>query len=185
MVDLNEIVTQTKDEFELVIRENNAKVIADHLPIISGVLFQLKQLFNNLISNALKFSRERPVIEINYNLGAYQVPDGQPGETRMYHRISIVDNGVGFDQQYATQIFDPFQRLESDRKVSGSGIGLAIVKKVMENHSGWVEAQGRPDSGATFNIYFPAVSDVREFAMENPAHTVHASSILQPRRIYW
>jgi PAS domain S-box-containing protein len=177
MVDLNEIVTQTKDEFELVIRENNARVISDHLPVISGVLFQIKQLFDNLISNALKFSRERPVIEINYSLGEYQFPEGQPGETRMYHRISIVDNGVGFDQQYATRIFDPFQRLDSERKTSGSGIGLAIVKKVMENHSGWVEAEGRPDSGATFNIYFPAVSDVREPAMRDPAYSVHTDSI--------
>jgi PAS domain S-box-containing protein len=162
MVNLNDMVARAKDEFELQIRETNARILSDNLPTISGVQFQLEQLFINLVSNALKFSREKPLIEILYVLGEYQSPDDVEGDKRKYHHVSIVDNGLGFDQQYATKIFDPFQRLDPTMKTAGSGIGLAIVKKVIENHGGWVEAEGRPQVGATFHLYFPAVADLGE-----------------------
>ena len=124
--------------------------------------FQLQQLFNNLLSNSLKFSRERPQIEIAYVLGEYQSPDSALDKKSMYHHISVLDNGIGFDPRYATKIFDPFQRLASDRTTAGSGIGLAIVKKVIENHGGWIDADGKRDHGATFRLYFPAVADFGE-----------------------
>lgn len=155
MVDLNETVTRAKEELDLIIREKKATITVENLPTISGVSFQLDQLFINLLSNALKFSRLSPMIRINYTFGEYQTPDSVP---MACHQVSVVDNGKGFDQQYASYIFGAFQRLESASTSTGSGIGLAIVKKVMGNHGGWVSAEGRPGEGATFNLYFPAVS---------------------------
>jgi PAS domain S-box-containing protein len=177
MVDLNEMVARAKDEMEFQIREKNARILSDHLPTISGVQFQLEQLFTNLLSNALKFSSEKPLIEIVYLLGEYQSPDSSHDERRMCHHISIADNGVGFEQQYATKIFDPFQRLDPTTKTSGSGIGLAIVKKVIENHGGWIEAEGRPQIGATFHLYFPALADISDIPLRRSRHSSQANGV--------
>jgi PAS domain S-box-containing protein len=177
MVDLNEIVSRTRDEFELQIREKNARILADPLPTISGVQFQLQQLFNNLMSNALKFSRERPQVEIVYLLGEYRPPDSTREETRMYHHVSFIDNGMGFDPKYAVKIFDPFQRLDSDRSISGSGIGLAIVKKVIENHGGWIDAEGKPNIGAEFHLYFPAVADIGEISAIDSRYSAKENAV--------
>lgn len=157
MIDLNEVVARAKDDLDLVIREKNARVSFERLPTISGVGFQLEQLFINLISNGLKFANTDPVIRIAYTLGEYPTPDN---EMMTCHRVIVSDNGMGFEQQYASLIFGAFQRLETNGKSAGTGIGLAIVKKVMENHGGWVSAEGRPGEGATFCLFFPAVASI-------------------------
>ena len=172
MVDLNDVFVRVRDELELTIREKNARVISEQLPVISGVGFQLEQLFTNLISNSLKFSMGDPTVRIRYIVGDFVTPDN---DLVTCHQISVVDNGMGFDQQYASLIFGAFQRLDS-ASASGTGIGLAIVKKVMENHGGWVSAEGRPNEGATFNLYFPAVAQVSGSIANEPELARHNGS---------
>jgi len=116
-------------------------------------------LFQNLLSNALKFTDPSRPCEIE--ISAEQLPaSGVPVNThlpfRSYYAIRVKDNGIGFEQQYAQKVFKIFQRLHSRDEYEGTGIGLAIVQKVVENHRGFITADGQPGNGATFTIYLPA-----------------------------
>ncbi|HZB11791.1 MAG TPA: ATP-binding protein, partial [Chryseolinea sp.] len=124
---------------------------------IDGLSFQMHQLFLNLLSNSLKFSKgnEPPLITISYKTISHaELPEELLVKNRRYHQIIVTDNGIGFNQDQATRIFEVFHRLPSGN-ASGTGIGLAIVKKVIQNHDGLVIAEGRPGEGATFKIYLP------------------------------
>ena len=139
--------------------EKNAIIEYDHLPTISGVSFQLHQLFLNLISNALKFSKNgiAPHITIRYRLllgsKIFNIQEVKPFLT--YHEITISDNGIGFEQEYADKIFMIFQRLHAKSQFEGTGIGLAVCKRVVTNHNGYIKAESVPNHGATFTIYLP------------------------------
>ena len=116
----------------------------------------MQQLFNNIIGNSLKYSK--PGVPPRIYISSALVPGSElmvhgayPEET--YLSISIADNGIGFEQKYAKKIFELFQRLHSREKYSGTGIGLAICKKIIENHNGFILARGVPDVGATFIVY--------------------------------
>ncbi len=116
-------------------------------------------MIQNLIGNALKFSRpgQPPYIIIKSRiLTGAQLGEAILSSEKEYCHISVSDNGIGFDPQYKDRIFEVFQRLHIKDQFSGTGIGLAIVKKVMDNHHGIISATGVPDGGATFNIYIPA-----------------------------
>lgn len=157
-VDLNSVLSIVRNDLEVVISEKQATINLQKLPEIMGVSFQLQQLFLNLLSNALKFSKplEAPVISITTE--TIQCPDipGEPeGEKNLYHHIAVTDNGIGFEPEFSDRIFEVFQRLHSKSSFAGSGIGLAIAKKVMENHNGVVSAESEPGVGATFHLYFP------------------------------
>lgn len=154
--DLNLII----DEIEAAYQEDakrKLKIGRTKLPPINGVAFQLKQLFVNLIDNAIKYSH--PARDINIRIQAdlingSQLPLSNDGEKNFY-KVSVRDNGIGFEPEYAKKIFEIFQRLIPAAPIKGSGIGLAICKRIMQNHNGYIEANGIPGEGAEFCLYFP------------------------------
>lgn len=156
-VDLNALIENTKTDFELLINEKKAVIRNDKLPVIQGIPLQLNQLFLNLFSNSLKFSKENPLITISARrLSEEEVKAHERLHTKLkYVEIIFADNGIGFEQQYADQIFTIFQRLHDKRSYDGTGIGLALCKKIVENHHGYITAKGELDKGATFYIYLP------------------------------
>ena len=159
-VALNTVIDQVLGDFEMVIAETGAEIQVDQLPTIPGNALQLGQLFQNLLSNALKFHRPDvpPLIIVRSRtlLAADVPPAVKPTRnTEMYHQIDVIDNGIGFDEQYLERIFQVFQRLHGKNQFSGTGIGLSICAKVMDNHGGTITAVSQPDQGATFKLYFP------------------------------
>lgn len=158
-VDLNAVVDAVQKDLELTIADKNAQLKIDELPTINGISFQLEQLFLNLLTNALKFSKPDvpPVIKITSStLIGKEIPLGLTNDTKKYYKISVSDNGIGFPDEHSQKIFEVFQKLHDKRAISGSGVGLAIVKRVMENHGGLIMAEGMPDVGATFTMFFSA-----------------------------
>lgn len=147
---LNQQVQNVLVDLELDIEEKNAVIDVEKLPVVKGYRRQVQQMFQNLISNALKYSRTDvpPVIKITANEISINNKD--------YHLISIEDNGIGFDPKYADKIFQMFTRLHGKAEYSGTGVGLSIVKKVVENHNGFIKAESSPGEGSVFKIYLPA-----------------------------
>ncbi len=159
-VDLNEVLATVRSDFELLIEEKQAIIFADALPVVTGIPTQMNQLFANLISNALKFSHDGrpPVIRIDCTrVTAANLPTSMDlKEATSYHHISISDNGIGFGQAHAFQIFDIFQRLHTKSAYEGTGIGLAICKKIARNHNGDIWAESTEGVGTTFHVLLPA-----------------------------
>jgi len=155
--DLNEVLKNIKNDFELLIQQKNAEVQNTTLPVINAIPIQINQLFYNLISNSLKFSETNPVIKISARILTLQEQQTIPNLTAegKYVHITFEDNGIGFSQAHADQIFVIFQRLNDKQKYSGTGIGLAMCKKIVENHHGHIAAKGEQDKGAVFDIYLP------------------------------
>ncbi len=163
-VNLNQVIATVASELELRVQETGAKLEIDSLPMVSGDNSQLEQLFQNLLSNSLKFHKPHvaPHIRISYEL----VPYGRlPVSVKpvhlvpYYHHIAFVDNGIGFEEQYADRIFQVFQRLHGKAEYPGTGIGLAICEKVVINHGGAIWASSILGEGAAFHIYFPLVEN--------------------------
>lgn len=160
-VDLNSTLQATLSDFELYIEEKEAIITSDNLPTIYGIPVQIVQLFSNLISNALKFTgNKKPVITIRYEERVTpQAVGGRVSDNgHEYFRISFTDNGIGFNQSNAVQIFDIFQRLHSREEYQGTGIGLAMCKKICENHGGSIYAESALGHGATFHVVLPRLS---------------------------
>lgn len=158
-IDLNSLLDEVIGELEVKIHEKNARIENRGLPCINAIRFQLHQMFLNLLSNALKFSKdgEIPHIIISSELvEAEAVPMKLDTACRRYHHISVADNGIGFEPAAGDRIFEIFHRLHSRSAYEGTGIGLAICKKIAENHRGGIMAEGKLNAGATFHIYFPA-----------------------------
>lgn len=156
--DLNFVLEDVKKDLQELIRRKKAVIHADHLPTLNIVSLQFHQLFSNIISNAIKYSKPNvpPYIKITTSVvPASEVKDEAPLSKSKYWKISITDNGIGFDQQYEPKVFELFQRLHGKKEFEGTGIGLAICKKIMQNHKGIINAIGTPGVGATFNIYLP------------------------------
>jgi signal transduction histidine kinase len=151
-VDVNQIIENVRSDFELVIEEKNAAIRADYIPPIKGSRLQIHQVFSNLISNAMKFSDNAPLIDIRYSVVDSPATDLT---TPQYHLISVSDNGIGFEPEYAEKIFDLFSRLHNRKDYDGTGIGLALCKKIIENHGGMISAESEKDRGSIFKIYFP------------------------------
>lgn len=158
LVDLNKILKDIEIDFELVIAEKEATVTYESLPTVQGNGFQLNQLFSNLISNSLKFSNEKPEINITSMLvtGEDVVSATPLNPKDWFYKITFSDNGIGFEQEYSEKIFSLFQRLHGKSEYSGTGIGLSIVKKIIEQHNGYITAESSPGHGAVFNIWLPA-----------------------------
>lgn len=160
-VDLNQLVKSVLDDLEMMPRFSEAHVQIDALPVIKGHPVQLGQLFQNLITNAIKFARpeHRPQVSIQSRaitqpeLPIQTQPDVPATE---WLAIDVIDNGIGFDEQYNERIFQLFQRLHGNNQYAGTGMGLAICKKVTELHGGTIWAKSKPGHGATFTAYFPA-----------------------------
>ena len=158
--DLNVVLENVTTDFELIIEEKKAKITNNTLPVIQAIPMQMNQLFYNLISNALKFSQEGklPVITITSNkLSDKQATNLFSDSLQTdYHEIIFRDNGIGFDQKYAEQIFAVFQQLHQHNEYTGAGIGLSIIKKIIESHHGKVSVEAKENEGATFHIILPA-----------------------------
>nr|WP_262481331.1 ATP-binding protein [Algoriphagus ratkowskyi] len=122
-----------------------------------GIPFFLKQLFSNLISNSIKYAKDGvpPTIEITSRANSIPYSTGNNGK---FWVVSVSDNGIGFDQKYAETIFNVFTRLHLATEYSGSGVGLALCKKIMKNHKGYITAVSNPGEGTVINLYFPEVS---------------------------
>jgi PAS domain S-box-containing protein len=162
-VSLEQILERVLDDLALSIQEKQADVQVEPLPTVSGDASQLQQLFQNLLSNALKFHQPAvpPLIRIWSQLvTATELPATiKPSrQAPAYHRISVSDNGIGFDEQYLGRIFQVFQRLHTRSQYAGTGVGLAICEKVATNHGGAITATSTPGEGATFDVYLPATT---------------------------
>lgn len=156
--DLNELLAQSKVELEVMITEKKAIIESDALPGIKVIPFQMQQLFNNLLNNALKFSREnvRPHVVIRSEMvDADTLGPATAGHGKQYCHLMFRDNGIGFEPVYRKKIFEVFQRLHGRTEYGGTGIGLAICKKIVENHGGMISAESDLNQGATFHVYLP------------------------------
>ncbi|RYY38790.1 MAG: GAF domain-containing protein [Chitinophagaceae bacterium] len=157
-VDLNDIIRELVEEYDDELSEQSARVLADQLPKVHMIRFQARQLFANLLGNSLKFSdRSRP-LEIHIRCaqvfaGSFQHPTKK--NTGDFYRIEFRDNGIGFTPDHNKRIFDIFYRLHTASDYKGTGIGLAICKRIVENHGGFLEANGVPGEGASFTLYLP------------------------------
>jgi PAS domain S-box-containing protein len=160
-IDLKKKVMQVLEDIEVAVTEKDAKIVVGALPVIKGHRRQLQQLFQNLITNALKFSKPgvSPEIHISSSvvtgedISAFELVEDT--KNKLYNLLEIRDNGIGFQQEYADKIFRMFQRLHGKAEYEGTGIGLAIVRKVVENHKGFIRAYSKPGEGATFKILLP------------------------------
>jgi signal transduction histidine kinase len=152
--DLNTLVHEVIDELESTVREKDATIDLSTLPAIPVNPVLMKSLFLNLIGNAMKYSKPDVAPEIRIYCDNIDT-DKKTGHTR-YYRIFIKDNGIGFDQKYAEQIFDMFKRLHVHTEYEGTGIGLALCKQIMEKHNGYINAVSAENEGATFIISLPA-----------------------------
>jgi PAS domain S-box-containing protein len=159
--DLNKIIDEIKDDLKEELKEKEATLEANELCYAHIIPFQFRQMMYNLIGNALKFSdpQRKPYINIQSHIGQgihFYNKDLSPGN--YYCHISVTDNGIGFEQQYSDKIFEVFQRLHGKSEYTGTGIGLSIVKKIVENHEGIITGQSELGKGARFDIYIPAYS---------------------------
>ncbi|MGI8636013.1 MAG: PAS domain-containing sensor histidine kinase [Segetibacter sp.] len=162
-IDLNKKVQLVLEDLELQVQEKKVEFLIDLLPTVKGNRRQFQQLFHNLLNNALKYSKssEPPLIHICYALkrgrdtGAKM--EGEEGN-QYYHVITVKDNGIGFEQKYSEEIFNIFARLHSRVEYAGSGVGLSIVRRVVENHKGYICAESEPGEGSVFTIILPSAN---------------------------
>ncbi|MEP6738142.1 MAG: PAS domain-containing protein [Chryseolinea sp.] len=157
-VNLDEVVESIIAEYDLLIEQKGAVITITDLPTIQAIPLQMSQLFRNIIGNALKFSRtgHKPEVQIttsDISNGELEALSLNPGLE--YFRIKIIDNGIGFKGEYAEQIFNIFQRLHRKSEFEGTGIGLAMCKKIVLNHQGEIDAKGSSENGAVFNVILP------------------------------
>jgi PAS domain S-box-containing protein len=152
MVDISQVVSDVISDLEIAITSSGAEITLDQLPVIQADPSQMRQLFQNLISNAIKFHKKDipPRITI-----AAASPEQNHSYTTPLVRIAIIDNGIGFDEVYKDKIFQPFQRLVGRSQYEGSGIGLAICRKIVDRHKGLIEVKSIPAEGTTFLISLP------------------------------
>ncbi len=156
---LTDLVKNALTELEVEIEKSNAKINYNDLPVVSAVPGLMQQLFYNLFSNAIKF--RKPSRDLVIDVRAEKMnPDDLSDfikytNHRSYYKITVQDNGIGFDDKYAEDIFRVFKRLHSYHEYEGTGVGLSICKKIVEKHNGFIKAESKLDQGATFIIGIP------------------------------
>lgn len=156
--DLNEIVKEVKNNLQEHFEETGTVIEVRPLPVLDVIPHQINQLFTNILINALKYRRTgiNPLIKIDADMVILPEIEVKPsGSAANYWKISISDNGIGFEQKYEDKIFELFQRLHTNAEYEGTGVGLAICKKIVQNHNGFIKAIGEPGTGSTFNVYLP------------------------------
>jgi len=156
--DLNKLLKSVEEQLKEAIEQAGAVIVASPLPIIPIIPYQFEQLLTNLISNSIKFARAGAPPRISIAAAAVRgnaIEGGAAAPAATYHSITVADNGIGFSQQYSDRIFQVFQRLHGKHEYPGTGIGLAICKKIVENHNGFITATGIENEGAVFTIYIP------------------------------
>lgn len=157
IINLNDTLHQVLGDYELSIAEKDIKIEYDTLPLLECIPPQMNQLFSNLISNAIKYSSNNPVIKVKYREITGRDIERFTGENpaQRFAEISFVDNGIGFDKKYSEQIFKLFQRLHGKGEYGGTGIGLSICKKITDKHNGYISAESAPGMGSSFVVQLP------------------------------
>ena len=158
MADLNEILEAAKHEIAESISDKSAIIKSEHLPTLKVIPFQIQQMFINLLGNSVKYSKANvpPEIQIDYRkISLQQIGQLVLPAKKDFHKFTFSDNGIGFSEEYSQRIFELFSRLHNKDEIAGTGIGLAICKKIVENHKGYILAKGKPGEGAVFEIYLP------------------------------
>ena len=156
---LNELVKNVLTELEVEIEKSNAHINYENLPVVSAVPGLMQQLFYNLFSNAIKF--RKPAVDLVIDVKAEKMSPidlskfTKYGQGKNYYKITVQDNGIGFDDKYSEDIFRVFKRLHSYQEFEGTGVGLSICKKIVEKHNGFIKAESKVDSGSTFIIGLP------------------------------
>ena len=152
-INLNEVLKSVETDLEMVIQKKNAVILRDELPEIQGYPLLIYQLFYNLVSNALKFSRLdiQPIMEIRYNTAVI--------DNRIFAQFRFKDNGIGFELENAEKIFQTFTRLNTREEYEGTGLGLSLSKKIVLRHHGYISATGKPNAGAEFIVMLPMVQE--------------------------
>lgn len=166
--DISQLLEEVVTEMDFQIQEKNARITIDKLPRIHVNPVLIKSLFQNLISNSLKYSQKEvtPAIVITTKMDT-SMQSKDPITSKKYWRIYIQDNGIGFEQQYAEQIFTMFTRLHMGPEYNGTGIGLAICKKIVEEHQGYISAKSAVNKGTLFIISLPVHSFEVELQQAN------------------
>jgi light-regulated signal transduction histidine kinase (bacteriophytochrome) len=152
-VNCEAVLNRVLSSLHSAIESSDAKITREPLPVITGDVSQIQQLFQNVIGNAVKFhGAEPPVIQISARR------DGE------FWRFSVSDNGIGFDMKYSDRIFVVFQRLHGRAHYPGTGVGLAICKRIVEQHGGRIWAESEVSKGSTFYFTLPVYEAVKESA---------------------
>ncbi|MGN6402164.1 MAG: sensor histidine kinase [Flavisolibacter sp.] len=157
-IDLNAVLEAVIGEMKEYVKQRGAEIIAEPLPVIMANDNQIFYLFKNLLSNAIKFQApgSQPVVKIKAEqIESSEINMAKATAATDYFRVSFADNGVGFEAKYAKKIFQVFQRLHGNKEYEGTGMGLAICRKIMENHSGFIAVESEPGKGSVFSCYFP------------------------------
>ncbi len=162
LTDLNDVLNQAKQNLDLKIEEGKTHIIQDNLPVIEALPTLLLQLFDNLLNNAIKFSSKNQTATINIH--SREISNREKENLRLpadkiFYEIKIKDNGIGFKQEYAKNIFKTFYRLNGKTEYPGTGIGLSICAKIVERHNGLIWAESEPEKGASFFIILPKIQD--------------------------
>jgi len=165
---LDLIIREVMSDLETEINTKKAEVVIGKLPSLHVNAALMRLLFINLIGNALKFSKKgiQPVVKISSDTNFQEEPNQTNGSGNSYSRIVIEDNGIGFEQKYAKQIFDMFRRLNGKSEFEGTGIGLALCKRIVEKHHGFLSAKSKVGEGATFIISLPVVVNKKSVPVE-------------------
>ena len=156
--DLNRIIQDIEADLEVIIEQKNATILKDDFPTIVAVPAQVNQLIANLVSNALKFTKPGVPVQIelrNKTVTNNEMMRSDIDDSMQYLMISVIDNGIGFDQQYAEQVFGLFKRLHGKSDFAGTGIGLGLCKKIVQNHKGTIWAESEPGKGSAFHVLLP------------------------------
>ena len=155
-VDLDQLIAVIIDDLEVAIETNQAVISIDALPSIKADESQMTQLFLNLLSNAIKFRKPdvTPIVQVRYALVQKEAMNTELS----FHEIRVQDNGIGFDMDYKDKIFVPFQRLHARDEYQGTGIGLAVCRRIVERHGGTIDVESAVGEGSTFIIHIPVVS---------------------------
>ena len=161
-VKLSKVVSDMLDDYEMAIHDKSAKITFGKLPKVKGTETEYRQVFQNLVSNALKFSNQKitPEISITSDKLSSELLTKYPTleKAQKYYLIKVSDNGIGFEKEHADRIFSIFQRLHGKEEYEGTGIGLSITRKIIEKNGGLIFAESSPGKGATFNIILPSIS---------------------------
>ncbi|HUR10546.1 MAG TPA: ATP-binding protein [Flavitalea sp.] len=163
--DLNVVMEEVKTELADVIQKKHAIIESSRLPTAMIIKFQFRQMMINLIDNAIKFAKPGipPIIKISSSIiNSSDIPDQQLLPRKKYHFISVCDNGIGFEPHFSERIFEVFQKFHNNDSYEGTGMGLAVVKKIVENHNGIITATSELNNGTHFDIYIPVMKNESE-----------------------
>ena len=156
-INLNKVIEEVKGKLSNKLNETNAIITCQLLPTIKGIHLQLQQLFEHLINNSLKYKQPSiaPEIRIEYVLTSKKNSTNEESTDSRYHKINFIDNGIGFNQEHEHKVFELFSQLHS-KEYDGTGIGLTICKKIVQNHNGDIKVNSKINEGTVFTIYLPA-----------------------------